>query len=222
MADMLFHLDQNEIRDAENESRIRTLETDHANEGNALQGNINVSDIEYYRDAVENDNVVESSMNQFDMTNELSQSSRNESINVESDMDHGSGSDDGSGSQNGSDRDHGSGSDAGSGSQNGFDNDDDSDSQDSNFLFDPDNMIDDVEVDMPEFRTNIDDNVEWVGSKEIVKVVEEGSEDEEVDHKYFDSGSDSEYEGERKKALNMFNKINKANAPSSGFGANER
>ncbi|GJV92800.1 hypothetical protein Tco_1540613 [Tanacetum coccineum] len=81
-----------------------------------------------------------------------------------------------------SDRDHGSGSDAGIGSENGFDNDDDSDSQDSDFLVDPDNMIDDVEVDIAAFRRNIDANVEWVGSKEIVEVVEEGFEDEEVDH----------------------------------------
>ncbi|GJY25291.1 hypothetical protein Tco_0400017 [Tanacetum coccineum] len=106
------------------------------------------------KDAVENDNVVESSMNQFDMTNELIQSSRNEIINVESDRDHGSSSDVGSGSQNGSDRDHGSGSDASS------DNDDDSYSQDSDFLVDLDNIIDDVEVDMAEFRRSIDAKVE--------------------------------------------------------------
>ncbi|GJR31029.1 hypothetical protein Tco_1107261 [Tanacetum coccineum] len=139
------------------------------------------------KDAVENDNVVESSMNQFDMTNELSQSSRNESIHVESD------------------KDHGSGSYVGSGSKNGSSNDDDSDSQDNDFLVDPDNMTDDVEVDMAEFRGNIDANVEWVGSKEIIEVVEEGFKDEEVYHKDFDSGSDSEYEGERKKALKIDN-----------------
>ncbi|GJT83440.1 transposase, MuDR [Tanacetum coccineum] len=110
------------------------------------------------KDAVENDNVVEFSMNQFDMT---------------------------------------------------------SYSQESDFLVDPDNMIDDVEMDMAEFRRNIDANAEWVGSKEIVEVVEEGFEDEEVDHEDFDSGSDSEYKGEKKKALKMFNKMNKANAQSS-------
>ncbi|GJS71104.1 WD repeat-containing protein LWD1 [Tanacetum coccineum] len=49
-----------------------------------------------------------------------------------------------------------------------------------------------LEVDMAEFRRNIDANVEWVRSKEIVEVVEEGFEDEEVYHKDFDSGSDSE------------------------------
>ncbi|GJY37196.1 hypothetical protein Tco_0422574 [Tanacetum coccineum] len=78
------------------------------------------------KDVVENDNVVESSMNQRVVTNKLRQSYRNKSINVESDMDHdsssqnGSDRDHGSGSQNGYDRDHGSSSDA------GFDNDDNS------------------------------------------------------------------------------------------------
>ncbi|GKA35579.1 hypothetical protein Tco_0722070 [Tanacetum coccineum] len=115
-----------------------------------------------------------------------------------------------------SDRDHGSGSDVGSGSGNGSSNDDDSDSQESDFLVDPDNMIDDVEMDMAEFKRNINANVEWVGSKQIVEVVKEGFEDEEVDHEDFDSGSDSEYKGEKKKALKMFNKMNKANAQSSG------
>nr|GEU94423.1 hypothetical protein [Tanacetum cinerariifolium] len=71
------------------------------------------------------------------------QSSRNESMNVEDDRDDGSNSDDGSTS------------------------DDDSDSQDSDFLVNPDNMIDDVDVDMTEFKSNIDANVEWVGSKAI-------------------------------------------------------
>ncbi|GJR83643.1 WD repeat-containing protein LWD1 [Tanacetum coccineum] len=56
-----------------------------------------------------------------------------------------------------------------------------------------------LEVDMAEFRRNIDANIEWVGSKEIVEVVEEGFKDEEVYHKDFDSGSDSEYEGKKKR-----------------------
>nr|GEY07384.1 hypothetical protein [Tanacetum cinerariifolium] len=37
IADMLFRQDRNEIRDAESESRIKTLETDHANEGRAFR-----------------------------------------------------------------------------------------------------------------------------------------------------------------------------------------
>ncbi|GJR54012.1 WD repeat-containing protein LWD1 [Tanacetum coccineum] len=56
-----------------------------------------------------------------------------------------------------------------------------------------------LEVDIAEFRRNIDANVEWVGSKEIVEVVEEGFKDEEVYHKDFDSWSDSEYEGKKKR-----------------------
>ncbi|GKE31256.1 hypothetical protein Tco_1450578, partial [Tanacetum coccineum] len=68
-----------------------------------------------------------------------------------------------------SDKEHGSGKDASFGSENGSDNDDDSDSQDNDFLVDPNNKIDDVEVNMAKFRRNIDANVEWVGSKEIVE-----------------------------------------------------
>ncbi|GJW25678.1 mutator type transposase [Tanacetum coccineum] len=122
------------------------------------------------------------------------QSSRNESMNVEDDRDDGSNSDDGSAS------------------------DDDSDSQDSDFLVDPDNMIDDVDVDMAEFRSNIDANVEWVGSKAILTMEEEEFEEEEVNLDELNSGSDSEYEGERKKALKMYHKMNKdaSNAESSG------
>nr|GEW79021.1 transposase, MuDR [Tanacetum cinerariifolium] len=98
------------------------------------------------------------------------QLSRNESMNVEDDSDDGSNSDDGSTSDN------------------------DSNSQDSNFLVDPYNIIDDVDVDMAEFRSNIDANVEWVGSKAIVTMEEEEFEEEGVNHNELDIGSDSEYE----------------------------
>ncbi|GJX92550.1 retrovirus-related pol polyprotein from transposon TNT 1-94 [Tanacetum coccineum] len=37
MADMLFRLERNEIRDADNESRVKTLETNHANEGHVFR-----------------------------------------------------------------------------------------------------------------------------------------------------------------------------------------
>nr|GEX16393.1 transposase, mutator type [Tanacetum cinerariifolium] len=121
------------------------------------------------------------------------QSSRNESMNVEDDRDDGSNSNDGCAS------------------------DDDSDSQDSDFLVDPDNMIDDIDVYMAKFRSNIDVNVEWVGSKAIV-TMEEEFEEEEVNHDELDSGSDSEYEGERKKALKMYHKMNKANASNAESG----
>nr|GEW84984.1 hypothetical protein [Tanacetum cinerariifolium] len=123
------------------------------------------------------------------------QSFRNESMNVEDDRDDGSNSDDGSVSN------------------------DDSDSQDNDFLDDPDNMIDDVDVDMVEFRSNIDANVEWVRSKAIVTMEEEEEfEKEEVNHDELDSGSDSEYEGERKKDLKMYHKMNKANASNAEIG----
>ncbi|GKD68111.1 mutator type transposase, partial [Tanacetum coccineum] len=146
--------------------------------------------------AVENDNV-------------RGQSSRNKSMNVEDDRDDGSHRDYGSGSQNASDRDDGSNSDDGSA------NDDDSDSQDSDFLADPDNMIDDVEVDMAEFRSNIDANVKWVGSKAIVTMEEEEFEEEEVNLDELDSRSDSAYEGGRKKTLKMYHKMIKANASNA-------
>ncbi|GKF67408.1 hypothetical protein Tco_0197087, partial [Tanacetum coccineum] len=44
-------------------------------------------------------------------------------------------------------------------------------------------MIDDVDVDMADFRSNIDANVEWVGSKAIVTMEEEEFEDEEEESK---------------------------------------
>ncbi|GJX01063.1 hypothetical protein Tco_0184976 [Tanacetum coccineum] len=37
MAEMFFRLERNEIRDAENESRIRILEKDRANEGHVFR-----------------------------------------------------------------------------------------------------------------------------------------------------------------------------------------
>nr|GEX21214.1 hypothetical protein [Tanacetum cinerariifolium] len=110
------------------------------------------------------------------------------------------------------DRDDGFNSDDGSTS------DDDSDSQDSDFLVDPDNMIDDVDVDMAEFRSNIDANVRWVGSNAIVTMKEEEFEKEGVNHDELDNGSDSEYEGERKKALKMYHKMKKANASNAESG----
>nr|GEY81854.1 hypothetical protein [Tanacetum cinerariifolium] len=116
----------------------------------------------------------------------LQKSLRNESMNVADDRDDGSNGDD------------------------CFTSDDDSDSQDSDFLVDPDNMIDDVDVDMAEFRSNIDANVEWVGSKAIVTMEEEEFEEEGVNHDELDS--------ERKKALKMYHKIKKANASNAESG----
>ncbi|GJZ10958.1 mutator type transposase [Tanacetum coccineum] len=70
--------------------------------------------------------------------------------------------------------------DDGSDRYDGSNSNDDSHRQNSDFLVDPDNMIDDVEVDMVEFRSNIDAKVEWVGSKDIVAVIEEYKEIKEM------------------------------------------
>ncbi|PWA75620.1 transposase, mutator type [Artemisia annua] len=106
-------------------------------------------------------------------------------------------------------REHGSSSEHDSSSE------DDSDSQDSDFD-EQDNIIDDVEVDMAEFKRNIDENVEWVGSKDKVEQVEEVFEDEEVDYEDMDTGSESENEGARRKALNMHIRKQKADAKLGG------
>ncbi|GJZ70249.1 hypothetical protein Tco_0633799 [Tanacetum coccineum] len=87
-----------------------------------------------------------------------------------------------------------------SGSENGSDSSSGSDSEDSDYFVDEENLIDDVDVDMAEFKSYTDPDVEWVGCKE--KVVEENEvfDLEEVDHEDFDSGSDSD-EDVRRKAL---------------------
>ncbi|PWA93526.1 transposase, mutator type [Artemisia annua] len=103
----------------------------------------------------------------------------------------------------------------GSSSEHDSSYEDDSDSQDSDFD-EPDNIIDDVEVDMAEFKRNIDENVEWVGSKDKVEQVEEVFEDEEVDYEDMDTGSESENEGARRKALNMHIRKQKADAKLGG------
>nr|GEU99329.1 hypothetical protein [Tanacetum cinerariifolium] len=102
---------------------------------------------------------------------------------------------DGSHRDHASDRKDGSNRGDGSNKEDVSNSDDDSDSQDSDFLVDPDNTMDDVDVDMAEFRSNIDANVEWVGSKDIVTVEEEEDfVDEKVNLEKLDSRSDCEYE----------------------------
>nr|GEY86759.1 transposase, mutator type [Tanacetum cinerariifolium] len=57
-------------------------------------------------------------------------------------------------------------------------------------------VIEDVSEDewlQKSLRSNIDANVEWVGSKAIVTIEEEEFEEEEVNHDELDSGSNSEY-----------------------------
>ena len=53
-----------------------------------------------------------------------------------------------------------------------------SDSQDSDFLVDEENMLDDPEVDMNDFILNIDDNVEWIDGRGIVETDKELSNEE--------------------------------------------
>ncbi|GKD69179.1 hypothetical protein Tco_1323269, partial [Tanacetum coccineum] len=89
--------------------------------------------------------------------------------------------------------------DIGSGSEAEVDVSED-ECEDIDYFVDEENLIDDVDVDMAEFKSHTDPDVEWVGCKE--KVVEENEvfDLEEVDHEDFDSGSDSD-EDVRRKAL---------------------
>lgn len=56
---------------------------------------------------------------------------------------------------------------------------------------DEENLIDDVDVGMGEFKRHTDPEVELVGCKDIMVEENEVFELEEVDHQDFDSGSDS-------------------------------
>ncbi|GKC82521.1 mutator type transposase [Tanacetum coccineum] len=80
----------------------------------------------------------------------------------------------------------------GSGSENGSGSDSGSDSEDSDYFVDEENLIEDVDVDMAEFKRHTDPGVEWLGCKENVLEDNEVFELEEVDHEEFDSGSDSD------------------------------
>ncbi|GJZ28145.1 hypothetical protein Tco_0572792 [Tanacetum coccineum] len=71
------------------------------------------------------------------------------------------------------------------------------------------NLIDDVDVDMVEFKSHTNPDVEWVGCKETVVEENEVFELEEVDHEDFDSGSELD-EGVRRKALRKVARMNKA------------
>ncbi|PWA43786.1 transposase, MuDR [Artemisia annua] len=80
------------------------------------------------------------------LENNVGQSSRNESPNVDVGSEHGSDSD----SESNSD-----------------------DSEDSDFVVDEEQMMNNVDVDMAEFKKNIDKNSEWIGYAETVKEVTE-------------------------------------------------
>ncbi|GKC98058.1 hypothetical protein Tco_1168333 [Tanacetum coccineum] len=77
------------------------------------------------------------------------------------------------------------------------------------YFVDEENLIEDVDVDMAEFKRHTDPGVEWLGCKENVLEENEVFELEEVDHEEFDSGSDSD-EGVRRKALRKVARMNKA------------
>ncbi|GJV00947.1 mutator type transposase [Tanacetum coccineum] len=104
----------------------------------------------------------------------------------------------------------GSGSGSNLGSENGSDSSSGSDSEDSDYFVDEENLIDDVDVDMAEFKSHTDPDVEWVGCKETVVEENEVFDLKEVDHDEFDSRSDSD-EDARRKALRKVATMNKAN-----------
>ncbi|GJZ41685.1 hypothetical protein Tco_0588571 [Tanacetum coccineum] len=58
-----------------------------------------------------------------------------------------------------------------SGSENGSDSSSGSDSEDSDYFVDEENLIDDVDVDMAEFKSYTDPDVEWVGCKEMCHTI---------------------------------------------------
>nr|GEW29949.1 transposase, MuDR [Tanacetum cinerariifolium] len=82
----------------------------------------------------------------------------------EAEVDVSQSSRNGSRSENGS----GSGSSSDSGSENGSDGSSGSNSEDTDYFVDEENLIDDVDVDMAEFKSHTYPDVEWVGCKEIV------------------------------------------------------
>ncbi|KAL4577441.1 hypothetical protein LXL04_013550 [Taraxacum kok-saghyz] len=88
-----------------------------------------------------------------------------------------------------------------------------SDSQDSDFLVDEENMLDDPEVDMNDFILNIDDNVEWIGEREIVEADKElcNEELEVINNEMLVSDS-SEEEGCKSRRRNKIRAVERARA----------
>nr|GEV45291.1 hypothetical protein [Tanacetum cinerariifolium] len=82
--------------------------------------------------------------------------------------------------------------DSGSGNGSVSDSGSGSDSEDSDYFVDEENLIDDVDVDMVEFKSHTDPDVEWVECKETVVEENKVFELEEVDHEDFNSGSESD------------------------------
>ncbi|GJT60279.1 retrotransposon protein, putative, ty1-copia subclass, partial [Tanacetum coccineum] len=70
-----------------------------------------------------------------------------------------------------------------------------SDSDDSDFIVDEENLIHDVAVDMQDFNSNTDANVEWMCCKESVQEVNEVFHaEEDIDFEDFDSGTELDNE----------------------------
>ncbi|GJV67268.1 mutator type transposase [Tanacetum coccineum] len=76
----------------------------------------------------------------------------------------------------------------------------DDDSQDSDYIMDEENYVDDVDVDMEDFHYNIDESVEFMGSKNRDETFDEVEIEEDVEvlnNDYFESDSDEENELDR-------------------------
>ena len=150
----------------------------------------------------------------------VGQSSRNESPSVEVCSEHGSDSEHGSYSgerYNGSGSEHGY-TDNGSGSDNESNSDDSGasdDSDDSDFVVDEEQMMNIVEVDMAEFKKNIDKNSEWIGCAENIEEDNEVVQEDEVDNDELYSGTDSDVECERRKALRKVARMHKVSEEKS-------
>nr|GEX73617.1 hypothetical protein [Tanacetum cinerariifolium] len=71
-------------------------------------------------------------------------------------------------SRNGLGSENDSGGENGSGSVNGSGSDSGSNNEDNDYFVDAESLIDDVEVDMADFKSNTHADVEWVGCKETV------------------------------------------------------
>nr|GEW11662.1 hypothetical protein [Tanacetum cinerariifolium] len=86
-----------------------------------------------------------------------------------------------------------------------------SSSDDSDFIVDEENLIHDLDVDMQDFIKNTNYNVEWIGCEESVQEVnEEFYVEEDTAFEDFDSGTDLENEGVRKKDIRKLGKMTAA------------
>ncbi|KAL4578677.1 hypothetical protein LXL04_014806 [Taraxacum kok-saghyz] len=98
-------------------------------------------------------------------------------------------------------------------SQYGYNSEYGSDSQDSDFLVDEENMLDDPEVDMNDFILNIDDNVEWIGGRGIVETDKELSNEElEVINNEMLVSDSSKEEGCKSRRRNKIRVVERARA----------